>query len=63
MIVKTPLVGGYVWIEHDDSVSVDDRIYVLHTQAPGHASFAMGAQLARNVGQQLVELTTTQKDA
>jgi hypothetical protein len=60
MIIKTELFGGYVWIEHDDSVGVEGRIFVLHTQAPGHASFAMGSHLARLVGQELVRLTEKQ---
>lgn len=60
MIVKTELVGGYIWIEHDDSVGSEGRIYVLHTQAPGHQSFAMGTALAREVGQKLVDLTQRQ---
>ncbi len=59
MIVKTKLVGGYVWIEHDDSVGLEGRIYSLCTEAPGHPSFSMGTALARAVGQRLVMLTRT----
>lgn len=57
MIVKTEIAGGYVWIEHDDSVTLDDRIYQLKTQAPGHPSFALGWDMARRVCEALWALT------
>lgn len=57
MIIKTELEGGYVWIEHDDKVGVADRIFTLCTAAPGHAPFALGSAVARDVGQALSHLT------
>lgn len=60
-IVKTPLEGGFVWIEHDDSVTLEDRIYTLHSQAGPAHSFSMGAAVARDVGHCLVDLTRSSK--
>lgn len=62
MIVKTELEGGYIWIEHDDSVGLNDRIYTLHTQAPGHPTFSMGMAIARDVGTKLLVLTAEPND-
>jgi hypothetical protein len=70
MIVKTEIAGGYVWIEHDDSVGLESRIFTLHTSAPGHPSFSMGWALARSVVKELWILTggavaenTTEREA
>lgn len=61
-LVKTELAGGFIWIEHDDSVGLNSRIYTLHTQAPGHPSFSMGMALARDVATKLLSLTAEPND-